>query len=140
MTVRPRPSITLVAGPRRRIIFSFPPMALTFPSEIAIAWPNEGTPLVAILALCKMISADTLIPSSFSNHLERTEASFRSLLVSYGRSGHVVFWEFGGRSAVYHGVRVLHSYPISSVMVFHNVHHGIVSFLVSPIALPFQHG
>jgi len=55
------PSITRVAGPRRRRISSFPPVAVTFPAEIAIASTNEGTPFVAILALCKMISADTRI-------------------------------------------------------------------------------
>src|SRR3984885_4205982 len=66
MTVRLRPSMTWVAGPRRRKISSFLPMETTFPSEIAIASTNEGTPFVAILALCKMIS-DTQSPSSFSN-------------------------------------------------------------------------
>src|ERR1700745_3478705 len=61
MTVRPRPSMTRVAGGRRRRISSFPPVAVTFPSEIAIASTNEGTLFVAILALCRMISADTRI-------------------------------------------------------------------------------
>src|SRR4029077_20375865 len=61
MTVRPRPSVTRVAGPRRRRISSFPPVAVTFPLEMAIASTNEGTLFVAILALCKMISADTRI-------------------------------------------------------------------------------
>jgi hypothetical protein len=61
MTVRPRPSMTRVAGPRKRRSSSLRPVAVTFPSEIAIASTNEGTPFVAILALCKMISADTRI-------------------------------------------------------------------------------
>src|SRR5260370_7780191 len=80
MTVRPRPSMTRVAGPHRRRISSFPPVAVTFPSEIAIASTNEGTPFVAILPLCKMISADTRI-SFFVFHrlVRRTEASFPPL-------------------------------------------------------------
>src|ERR1700741_556584 len=74
MTVRPRPSITRVAGPRRRRISSFLPVAVTFPSEIAIASTNEGTLFVAILALCKMISADTRI-SFFVFHALRKGGS-----------------------------------------------------------------
>jgi hypothetical protein len=49
-------------------------MAVTFPSEIAIASTNEGTPFVAILALCNMSSADTVISlSGFPNGLRRAE-------------------------------------------------------------------
>src|SRR5882672_2547154 len=143
MTLRPRPSITRVAGPRRRRISSFPPVAITFPSEIAMASTNEGTLFVAILALCRMISADTRISFVvFQRFARRAEASFRPcpLLVSHGSSGKVVFGELSGWSTVYHRVRVFDSDSISSVMVLHNVHHGIVSFPVSPVALPFQHG
>src|ERR1700693_2340038 len=143
MTVRLRPSITRVAGPRRRRISSFPPMAVTFPSEIAIASTNEGTPFVAILALCKMISADTGISYFVFYRLrERAEACFRpcAFLVSCGSSAKGVFGELSCWSAVYHRVRVLDSDPVSSVMVFHNIHHSIVSFPVSPVALPLQHG
>src|SRR5246127_3300020 len=61
MTVRPPPSMTRVAGPRRLRISSVTPVAVTLPSEIAIASTNEGTLFVAILALCRMISADTRI-------------------------------------------------------------------------------
>jgi hypothetical protein len=47
-------------------------VTVTFPSEIAIASTNEGTPFVAILALCKMISADTVIfLSGFSEWIEK---------------------------------------------------------------------
>src|SRR5215467_3489806 len=74
MTVLRRPSMTRVDGPRWRRISSFPPTAVTFPSEIAIASTNEGTPFVAILALCRIISADTRSPSPFFHHGERTEA------------------------------------------------------------------
>src|ERR1700740_3167113 len=99
--VRRRPSMTLVAGPRRRRISSLPPIAVTFPSEIAIASTNEGAPFVAILALCNMMSEDTRISFFvFQRLLEgRKQASaLRSLLVSYGRSGHGVFGEFRGWS------------------------------------------
>src|ERR1700690_3721833 len=141
MTVRPRPSMTRVEGPRRRRISSFPPEAVTFPSEIAIASTNEGTPFVAILALCKMISADTRI-SFFFHRCEngRKQASVPcSLLVSQLSSANCVFGELCGWSTVHHRVRVLDSDPISSVMVLHDVHDGIVGFLVSPVALPLQH-
>src|ERR1700690_1972427 len=63
-----------------------------------------------------------------------------SLPMSYGSSGNGVFGELRGWSTVYHRVRVFHSDSISSVMVLHNVHHGIVSFPVGPVALPLQHG
>src|SRR6266478_1431779 len=146
MTVRPRPSMTRVAGPRRRRISSFPPVVVTFPSEIAIASTNEGTPFVAILALCKMISADTRISFLFFvfHRLVKKGGSIASapcsLLVSYDGSGNGVFGELRGWSAVHHRVHVLDSDPIRSVMVLHNVHHGVVSFLVGPVALPLQHG
>src|ERR1700722_16383920 len=143
MTVRPPPSMTRVAGPRRLRISSLTPVAVTFPSEIAIASTNEGTLFVAILALCRMISADTRISFGvFQRFVRRGEASFRpcSLLVSYGSSGNVVFGEPSGWSTVYHRVRVLDSDSIRSVMVLHNVHHGIVSLPVGPVALPLQHG
>src|SRR5258706_636625 len=143
MTVRPRPSMTRVAGPRRRRILSFPPMAVTFSSEIAIASTSEDTPFVAILALCKMSSTDTRISFVvFQRLVRKAEASFRpcSLLVSYGSSGNVIFGELSRRSAMYHRVCVLDSDPISSVMALHNVHHGIVGFPVGPVALPLQHG
>src|SRR5712672_509628 len=139
MTVRPRPSMTRVAGPRRRRISLFLPVAITFPSEIAIASRNEGTLFVATLALCKMMSADTRISFVvFQRFVRRAEASFRpcSLLVSYGSSGNVVFGELRGWSAVYHRVRVFDSDSVSAIMVLHNIHHGIVSFLVGPVALP----
>ena len=52
ITVLLFPSITFVAGPRcSRKIFSLVPTALIFPSCIAIASTNDGTSLVAILAL-----------------------------------------------------------------------------------------
>src|ERR1700722_9431149 len=133
--------MTWVAGPRKRRISSLPPMAVTFPSEIAIAWTNEGAQLVAIFALCNMTSAAPRISFFVFQGLRegRKHASApRSLFVSYC-SGHGVFGKFRGRSAVHHRVGVLDPDPVSSVVGLHNVHHGIVSFPVSPVALPFQH-
>ena len=69
--MRRRPSMTRVAGPRRRRISSFLPVAVTLPSEIAIASTNEGTPFVAILALRNMISADTVISLSGFKWIEK---------------------------------------------------------------------
>ena len=48
--VRPVPSITTVAGPRRRRISGSVCAAMTLPSLIAIASTNDGTPFVANLA------------------------------------------------------------------------------------------
>src|SRR5271170_3708200 len=144
MTVRFRPSMTRVAGPRRRRISSLLPVAVTFPLEIAIASTNEGTLFVAILALCKMISADTQISFFVSIDFAREGGSelppSGSLLVSQVGSGNGVFRQLRGWSAVDHRVRVLDSDPVGSVVGFHNVHHGIVSSPVSPVALPLQHG
>src|SRR5882762_612448 len=143
MTVRPRPSMTRVAGPHRRRISSLPPVAVTFPSEMAIASTNEGTPFVEILALCKMISADTGISFVFYPPARtggKQASAPCSLLVSNGGSRNGVFGELRGWSAVHHRVRVLDSDPVGPVMVLHNVHHGIVGLPVSPVALPLQHG
>src|ERR1700688_3448969 len=75
MTVRPWPSITRVAGARRLRISSLPPVAVTFPSETAIASTNEGILFVAILALCRMISADTRISFFVFQRLVRKDGS-----------------------------------------------------------------
>src|ERR1700677_4789939 len=56
MTVRLPQSITFVAGPRCRRISSAEPTALILPSLIASASTNDGTPFVAILALCNIQS------------------------------------------------------------------------------------
>src|SRR5579872_5789975 len=133
MTVRPRPSMTRVAGPRRRRISSFAPVAVTFPSEIAIASTNEGTLFVAILALCKMMSVDTRISFFVFYRCEigrKPTSALYALLVSCSSSGNDVFGELRGWSAVYHRVRVLDSDPVGSVVGLHNVHHSIVSFPV----------
>src|SRR6266403_1548434 len=143
MTVRRRPSITRVCGPPRRRISSFLPAAAIFPAVMAMASTNEGTPLVAILALCKMRSADTAVSfSSFSKWIKKGGggSARRVLLVNCNCSGNRVLWEFRGRRAVYHRVHVLDADTVCSVMVLHDVHHGIVSFFVSPVALPLQHG
>ena len=57
MTVRPPASITDVAGPRCRRMSLLVPAAVILPSLMAIASTNDGTPFVAILALCRMLSA-----------------------------------------------------------------------------------
>src|SRR5216684_1780009 len=143
MTVRWHPSITCVCGPRRRRISSSLPTAAIFPPDMAIASTNEGTPFVAILALCNMISADTEVSvSSFSKWIEKGGggSARRVLLVNCNCSGNRVLREFRGRRAVHHRVHVLDADPVGSVVVLHDVHHGIVSFFVSPVALPLQHG
>src|ERR1700687_1349638 len=143
MTVLRRPSITRVCGPRRRRISSSLPTATMLPAVMAIASTNEGTLFVAILALCNMSSADTAVSvSGFSKWIEKGGggSARRVLRVNCNGNGNRVLREFRGRRAVYHRVRVLDSDPISSVMVLHNVHHCIVSFFVSPVALPLQHG
>src|SRR5580704_11843485 len=143
MTVRRRPSITCDCGPRRRRISSLLPTADIFPAVMAIASTNEGTVFVAILALCNMKSANTAVSvSGFSKWIEKGGggSALQVLFVSCNGNGNGVLGEFRCGRAVYHGVCVLDADPVSSVMVLHNVHHGIVSFLVSPVALPLEHG
>src|SRR5271169_2987105 len=142
MTVRRPPSMTRVAGPRRRKISSLRPVAVILPPEIAIASTNEGRPFVAILALCNMISADTRISWFVFQRLweGRKQVPPASLFVSSNPSGNCVLGKFRSWRTVHHRVGVLSTYPVSSVVALHNVHHGIVSFLVSPVALPLQHG
>src|SRR5712691_11407196 len=141
MTVRWRPSITCVCGPRIRRISSSLPTAAIFPAVMAIASANEGTPFVAILALCNMRSADTADSvSNFSKWIETGGggSARRVLLVNCNCSGNRVLREFRGRRAVHHRIHVLDSDPVGSIVVLHDVHHGIVSFFVSPVALPLQ--
>src|SRR6266481_5800704 len=142
MMVRLRPSITRVCGPRKRRISSSFPTAAILPAVMAIASTNEGTPFVAILALCKMSSADTTVSvSSFSKWIEKGggPSALLVLLVSCSQLGNRVLGEFRGWRAVYHRVHVLDADPVGSVVVLHDVHHGIVGALVGPIALPFEH-
>src|SRR6266851_6532719 len=143
MMVRRRPSRTRVCGPRRRRTSSSLPTAAILPAVMAMASTNEGTPFVAILALCNMSSADTAVSvSSFSKWIEKGGggSARRFLLVNCDCSGNRVLGKFCGRRAVHHGVCVLDADPVGSVVVLHDVHHGIVSFFVSPVALPLQHG
>src|SRR4029077_10796678 len=143
MTVRRRPSITRVCGPRRRRISSSFPAAAILPAVMAMASTNDGTPFVAILALCNMSSADTAVSvSSFSEWIEKGErdSALQVLLVSCNGNGNRVLRKFRGRRTMHHCVRVLDADPVGSVMVLHDIHHRIVGALVSPVALPFQHG
>src|SRR5713101_1348854 len=142
MMVRRRPSITRVCGPRRCRISSSLPTAAILPAVMAIASTNEGTPFVAILALCNMSSADTAVSvSSFSKWIEKGGggSARRFLLANCDCSGNRVLREFRGRCAVHHGVCVLDADPVRSVMVLHDVHHCIVGSAMGPIALPFEH-
>src|SRR6266404_5805557 len=61
------------------------------------------------------------------------------LLVSCNGNGNRVLGKFRGRRAVHHRVRVLDADPVGSVMVLHDIHHGIVGSTMGPIALPFEH-
>src|SRR5271169_1050551 len=140
MTVLRCPSITPVCGPRRRRISSSLPTAAIFPAVMAMDSTNEGTPFVAILALCNMRSADTAVSvSGLSKWSEKGGggSALRVLLVSC--NGNRVLGKFRGRSTVHHRVRVLDSDSVGSVMVLHDVHHGIVGSAVGPVALPFEH-
>src|SRR5580704_16718838 len=132
MTVRRRPSITRVCGPRRRRISSSLPTAAIFPAVMAMASTNEGTSFVAILALCNMSSADTVISLSvFSKWIEKggVDSAGRVLLVNCNCSGNRVLGKFRGRRAVHHRVHVLDADSVSSVVVLHDVHHCSVSSL-----------
>src|SRR5712675_3759488 len=139
--VRRRPSIRLVCGPRRRRISSLLPTAAIFPAEMAMASTNEGTPFVAILALCNMRSADTAVSVRFLKWVEKGggHSALRVLLVSCSQRGNRVLGKFRGRRTVHHGVCVLDADPVGSVVVLHDVHHGVVGTAMGPIALPFQH-
>src|SRR6266446_8808514 len=142
MTVRRRPSITRVCEPRRRRISSSLPTAAILPAVMAMASTNEGAPFVAILALCNMSSADTAVSvSNFSKWIEKGGggSARRVLLVNCNCSGNRVLGKFRGRRTVHHRVHVLDADAVGSVVVLHDVHHGIVSFFVSPIPLPFEH-
>jgi hypothetical protein len=66
-------------------------------------------------------------------------SALRVLLVGCNGNGNRVLREFRGRRAVHHRVRVLDADSIGSVMVLHDVHHGIVGSAMGPIALPFEH-
>src|SRR6266403_1592188 len=126
MTVLRRPSTTRVCGPRRRRISSSLPTAAIFPAVMAIASANEGTPFVAILALCNMSSAGTVI-------------SLRVFLVSCEGGWNYIFGKLRCRQTVDHGVSVFDPNTIGSEMRSHDVHDCVVGSLLSPIALPFEH-
>src|SRR6266568_3805 len=124
MTVLRRPSITRVCGPPRRRISSSLPAAAILPAVMAIASTNEGTPFVAILALCNMSSADTAVSvSGFSKWIEKGGggSARRVLLLDSNCSGNGVLREFRGRRTVHHCVRVLDADSVSSVVVLHDV-------------------
>jgi len=74
MMVRLRPSIyARLRTPQAQNLFILPTAAI-LPAVMAIASTNEGTPFVAILALCKMSSADTAVSVRISpNGLRRAE-------------------------------------------------------------------
>src|SRR6476659_6604909 len=57
ITVRPFASMIFVLGPRSLKISRSLPVATIFPSVMATASTNEGTPFVAILALYNIVSA-----------------------------------------------------------------------------------
>src|SRR6266403_1671686 len=140
-TVRRCPSITRVGGPRRRRISSLLPTAAIFPADMAMASTNEGTPFLAILALCNMSSADTAVSVRFLQWVEKGGggSALRVLLVSCNQRGNRVLGKFRSRRTVHHGVCVLDADPVCSVVALHDVHHCIVGSAMGPIALPFQH-
>src|SRR6266436_4838871 len=141
MTVRRRPSITLVCGPRRRRISSSFPTAAIFPAVMAMASSSDGSPFVAILALCNMRSADTAVSVRFLKWVEKGggHSALRVLLVSCSQRGNRVLGKFRGRRTVHHGVCVLDADPVCSAVALHDVHHCIVGSAMGPVALPFEH-
>src|ERR1700722_18295569 len=68
------------------------------------------------------------LPFRFSKWIEKGGggSALRVLLVGCSCSGNCVLGKFRGRRTMHHRVRVLDAYPVGSVVVFHNVHHGIV--------------
>src|SRR5882757_2038020 len=140
MTVRRRPSITRVCGPRRRRISSLLPTAAIFPPDMAIASTSGGNPFVAIFALCNMRSADTAVSVRVLQWVEKGggHSALRVLLVSSSQRGNRVLGKFCGRRTVHHGVCVLDADPVCSVVALHDVHHCIVGSAMGPIALPFE--
>src|SRR5712671_5588473 len=141
MTVRRRPSITRVCGPRRRRISSLLPTAAIFPADMAIASTRGGDPFVAILALCNMRSVDTAVSVRVLEWVEKGggHSALRVLLVSCSQRGNRVLGRFRSRRTVHHGVCVLDADPVCSVVALHDVHHCIVGSAMGPIALPFEH-
>src|ERR1700685_959508 len=141
ITVRFCPSITSVCGLRKRSTSSSLPAAVIFPAVMATAWTNEGTPFVAILALCNMSSADTKISFPLFQMDWEGRRGLRpwGLLVRRECNGNSVLGEFRGRRAVHHGVRVLDTDPVCSVVILNDIHHCIVGSAMRPIALPFEH-
>src|ERR1700756_4778562 len=139
MTVRRRLSITRVCGPRRRRISSSLPTAAIFPDVMAIASANDGTSVVAILALCNMSSADMAVSvSNFSKGIEKggEGSALWALLVGCEGGWNYIFGKLRRWQTMNHGVSVFDPNTISSEMRSHDVHDCIVGFPVSPIALP----
>src|ERR1700739_1745081 len=141
MTVRRPPSITRVCGPRRRRISSSLPTAAIFPAGMAIASTNEGTPFVAILELCKMSSADTVISLQVFQWIEKGggNSALHVLLVSCEGGWNHIFGALRRWQTMDHGVSVFDPNTIGSEMRSHDVHDCVVGSLLSPIALPFEH-
>src|SRR6266849_7875754 len=136
MIVRPPQLITCVASPQcRRISTSFP-TSMIFPSLIATASTNDGTPFVAILARCKMILGcinlhSRLLPTSVF-------VPDRLLLVRRDRR-HKVLRQSSTRRRMNHRVGVLDAHAVGAVVTLHDIHHGVVGVLLRPVSLPFQH-
>src|SRR6266699_1419107 len=142
ITVRPFASMILVLGPRSLKISRSLPIAVIFPSVMATASTNEGTPFVVILALYNIVSAGIEIslvqPLCWEPFLRPEGGEFPALwppylLVSSNKRRDLVFRKFRRRCAMDDGVRVLHTNAIGSHVRFHNIHDGVVSVLVRPI-------
>src|SRR4051794_27783914 len=116
MAVRPPASITSVRSPRCSSMSWSVPAARNLPSLIATASTNDGSPLVAILALWRMTSAG--IWSSFPRAA--------SLLVCRGAGRDAVFGELRRRGAVDHRVGVLHADAVRPEVGLHDVEDRVV--------------
>ena len=113
-----------------------------FSGRYGDGFDKRGHPIRGDLGVVQYESADTAISClDFPTMLRRAEAAsaLRSLLVGGNSSGNHVLGKFRGWRTVHHGVRVLDTDPVGSVVVLHDVHHGVVGVLVRPVALPFEH-
>src|SRR5882724_6561223 len=87
--------------------------------------PLVQSPTALVRALCDTRAGNSSPRASY-------------FLVSADKRRDLVFGKFRRWCAMDHGVRVLHTNAICSHVRFHDIHDGVVSVLVRPIALPLQ--
>src|ERR1700756_882859 len=140
MTVLFLPSITRVSGPGNRRISSSFPVAVFFPPLMASASTNDGTPFVAIFALCRIVSTD--IENLLQDQLPFSRGRVGLLLplvsalsadskfsggstCGSGRhlfARHLPIRERRRICTMHHRVGILHTHSVGACVVLHNVH------------------